>query len=147
MYICIQIDGGYIDRMSTVSVMSKGKHRREHSFKKQPIKGQQQQSVYCSGQIQKNNTMPPLNSSQSKPSSHISSSSNTNRIHSNSYHTNTQQSAYNPNMRAGAPTSSGLSKQIAPQKHTQQHQSVMQSRNSSGKLVVKQLPYSKKTHV
>eukprot|EP00484_Ammonia_sp_Unknown_P030403 CAMPEP_0197037604 /NCGR_PEP_ID=MMETSP1384-20130603/14767_1 /TAXON_ID=29189 /ORGANISM="Ammonia sp." /LENGTH=429 /DNA_ID=CAMNT_0042467925 /DNA_START=77 /DNA_END=1366 /DNA_ORIENTATION=+ len=123
-------DPNQIDRMSTVTIVSeKGKHRKEYSFAKVPVNANgQPQPAYV------------------QHAHHSKSPPNT-------------QFPYNPNLplnerpqQRPAPKSA-LTAQIGPQKHHLANQGsgeqsgVIQSRNPEGKMVIKQLPYSKKTHV
>ena len=134
--------------MSTVTIISqKSKHKREHSFKKQPVHPQYIQSQY--GQQQQQH-MPAMNPSSS---THHSSSVRFNLPNDNNHYNKHQ----NGNRIPGPPQNmtsprSALTAQIQPQKQHLANQSsgqplVIQSRNPDGKLVVKQMPYSKKTHV
>ena len=137
--------------MSTVTIISnKGKHKRDHSFAKQPV-NVNNQPQYVQPQQQGQN-LPPLNQSggtnqtaQFPYNSNLGITPNNNNGHNNYNQQRPQQNIASPR--------SALTAQIQPtQKHlanqsSGQQSGVIQSRNPDGKLVVKQLPYSKKTHV
>ena len=150
-----------VDRMSTVTIVSqKGKHRREHSFKKQPVQQMNNPMYIQQGQQmnnnpnqqmnnRNNNNLPPL--SQSNPQNSTAQFPHNPNLPINGYKNNNQNGGYNQQMTSPR---SALTAQIQPQKHHLANQSsgnnnsgVIQSRNANGKLVVKQMPYSKKTHV
>ena len=160
--------------MSTVSsvtmVSQKGKHRREHSFKKQPIQPQYVQHTIYGQQV--HNNLPPTNQTSThnqhtqfpyNPNLPISQNHNNNNHHNNNQHQNglNGQNIQNNNINGRiqvrpqniSSPKSALTAQIQPQKQhlanqaSGQHSGVIQSRNPDGKLVVKQMPYSKKTHV
>jgi len=150
-------DPNVVDRMSTVTIVSnKGKHKRDHSFAKQPVGAQyvaqghhgQQQGQ----QGQQGQNLPPINQSTTQNqtaqfpynSNLPITAQNNNNGHGNNNHHRPPQNMASPR--------SALTAQIQPQKQHLANQSsgqqsgVIQSRNPDGKLVVKQMPYSKKTH-
>eukprot|EP01084_Bolivina_argentea_P071317 129697_1 len=131
-----QNDNNYmVDRMSTVTMVSNksGNHRREHSFKKQNIMQQQMTNL------------PQIN--QSMPQNNNNNTANFPYNSNMTMQPNQQQNGKNKENQSAV---SALSKQIKPTQHQQQQSGIntntIQSRNADNKLVIKQMPYSKKSH-
>jgi len=140
-----------MDRMSTVTYVSNVSGQpinKAHSFAKQSIHPNMYHAHY-----NQSNKMPVL------PQSHATSQTVSNHLMTQNGQSKPKlqpaQSSEHATFVPPAPPeswSSGLTKQIAPQKmhvasQSGQQGGVIQSKNPEGKMVVKQLPYHKKTHM
>lgn len=130
-----------VDRMSTVTFVSNASgaplNKREHSFAKHSIRPNQM--YYHQNSVK----MPTIAQSPQKTQGGSA-------LEDQSSEHDADKPFVPP--PPGPAFTSGLTKQIAPQKQqiasqSNQQGGVIQSRNPEGKMVVKQLPYSKRTHM